>query len=164
MLRALFALLAAAMLVSACATTPADPNGRTIFWIKERDAAEIQRRHVEAVNAVRQAQGLSPLEWSPALAAAARRHAEDIARQNRPWHFGSDGSSPLDRVAASGFEGRFLAENLSETFENDMETLEAWMRDPVTRAGMMLPEARYIGLGWYQEPTGKIWWVQDIGG
>jgi uncharacterized protein YkwD len=56
-----------------------------------------------------------------------------------------------------------LSENLSETFENDSETLEAWMRDPVTRSGILNPNARNVGFSWHQESNGKIWWVQVIG-
>ena len=51
-----------------------------------------------------------------------------MARQNRPWHFGSDGSSPLDRVKRAGYPGMMLGENISETYETELETLSAWMQ------------------------------------
>jgi len=162
MLRKLMAVFALLVLVVSC-TTPTDPNQRKIYWISQKDAGKIELRHLDAVNALRQAKGLQPLEFSRQLTAAAKTHANDIARQNRPWHFGSDGSNPIERVARTGYSGSFVSENLSETYETDMETLQAWMHDPVTRKGIMMPEARKIGLAWKQEKNGKIWWVQVLG-
>lgn len=163
MLRACLAAFATAFLLAACTTTPADPNARQVFRISARDVSDIQFRHLDAVNAVRQERGLQPVQMSSELTAAAKTHANDIARQNRPWHFGSDGSNPIERVARTGYAGRMLAENISESFESDTETLEAWLRDPVTRQGILHPDARFVGLSWSQESNGKIWWVQVLG-
>ncbi len=163
MMRVVLAVLSVMFFVSACTTTSTDPNQRTVFRIKAGDASKIQFRHLDTVNALRQARGLNPLQLSPQLTAAAKTHALDISRQNRPWHFGSDGSNPIQRAERAGYAGRLLAENLSETFENDLETLDAWMRDPVTRAGIMHQDARNVGFSWHQESNGKIWWVQVIG-
>ena len=161
MFRVVLAVLSLVFVAAAC--TQPDPNQRQVFRISPRDVATIQFRHLDTVNALRQAQGLNALELSPQLTAAAKTHAIDISRQNRPWHFGSDGSNPIQRVARTGYAGGMVAENISETFENDLETLEAWMRDPVTRSGIMHPDARNIGFSWHQESNGKIWWVQVLG-
>lgn len=133
------------------------------FWITERDTAEVQFRHLDAVNAIRGANGLTPVKLSPELIAAAKTHAIDMSKQNRPWDFGSDGSSPLDRVARAGYPGEFISENISETFEDDMLTLKAWMDDPLARAAILSPKAGFMGIAWYQEQTGKLWWVQLFG-
>lgn len=159
----MIALIATAFALVACAAPPADENGQRVFRIGAADTNKIHQRHVEAVNAVRQAQGLQPVQFSSQLASAAKAHARDIAQQARPWHFGSDGSDPIVRVQRSGYAGRVVAENISETFENDTQTLEAWLSDPVTRRGILNPNARNIGLSWEQEPSGKIWWVQVLG-
>jgi len=87
-----------------------------------------------------------------------------MAVQNRPWHFGSDGSSPLDRVQRVGYTGRLVGENISETFETELETLSAWMNEADTREIVMDPQARELGFAWFQEPTGKIWWTMVTGG
>lgn len=79
--------------------------------------------------------------------------------QNRPWHFGSDGSSPLDRVARVGYSGELLGEAISETYENELQTLTAWMGNAGTRAVIMDPKAVNMGFSWFQEPNGKIWWT-----
>ena len=83
--------------------------------------------------------------------------------QNRPWHFGSDGSSPLERVKRTGYPGKMLGENISETYETELETLSAWMQVPDTRAVVLDPAARNVGFAWFQEPSGKIWWTLVTG-
>ena len=83
--------------------------------------------------------------------------------QNRPWHFGSDGSSPLDRVRRVGYTGRLLGENISETYESELETLSAWMAQPDTREVILDRRGRDLGFAWFQEPNGKIWWTLIVG-
>lgn len=134
-----------------------------IFWIKDSDTAEIQYRHLDAVNAIREVNGLQPVQLSPELIAAAKAHAIDMSKQNRPWDFGSDGSSPLDRVARVGYPGAFDGENVSETYEDDLLTLNAWMDEPLSRSVILSERARFVGLSWFQESNGKIWWVQVFG-
>jgi uncharacterized protein YkwD len=83
--------------------------------------------------------------------------------QNRPWNFGSDGSSPLDRIARVGYAGGLVGENIRETYETELETLSAWMEEPGPRAVILDPRARNMGFDWFQEPNGKIWWTLVLG-
>ncbi len=166
MLRFIILLTALFGFLSACDQGPrVNENGDVIriFWIKEKDEAEIQYRHLDAVNAIREKNGLQPVQLSPELIAAAKTHAIDLSKQNRPWDFGSDGSSPLDRVERAGYPGAFDGENISETFEDDLLTLNAWMDDPLSRGVILSERARSVGLSWFQESNGKIWWVQVFG-
>lgn len=78
--------------------------------------------------------------------------------------FCSDGSSPIDRAQRAGFRGRLLGENISESYETELETLAAWMNDPDTRSVVLDPNARRMGLGWFQESAGKLWWSMNMGG
>ena len=82
---------------------------------------------------------------------------------NRAWHFGSDGSSPLDRVRRAGYPGQLMGEDISETYESEIETLSAWMDQPDTRAIIMDKRASQLGFDWYQEENGKIWWTLITG-
>ncbi len=118
---------------------------------------------LDSVNALRGASGAAPVQLSSQLNAAAATHSRDMSVQNRPWHFGSDGSSPLDRVARVGYGGRLLGENISETYETELETLSAWMATPDTRQVILDANARQMGFDWYQEPSGKIWWTLILG-
>lgn len=163
------ALLAVAA-VAACTTagTPMHlgPDGRpvpVIYRIGESDVPQIQARMRDAINTVRAQSGLAPLALSVPLTSAAATHARDMSIQGRPWHFGSDGSSPIDRVNRVGYTGHFLGETLSETYETEVQTLTAWLGRADTRAILLDPRAREFGFAWYQEPNGKLWWVLTTG-
>lgn len=169
MMKRLFLAAAAALALAACQPVQPQlgPDGNPIpvaYRITPRDQVEIPTRILTEVNLLRAQSGLAPVMLSPALAAASMAHARDMAAQNRAWHFGSDGSSPLDRAVRFGHAGRLIGENISETYENEIATLSAWMQTRDTRDVIMDPAAREIGIGWLQEPSNKIWWVLNVGG
>lgn len=124
----------------------------------------VQFRVLDAINALRNSAGHPTVTLNAKLTAAAATHSRDMWLQNRPWHFGSDGSSPLDRVERVGYEQLLIGEAISETFETELETIAAWMKKPNTRLVILDPMAREIGFSWYQEPSGKIWWTLVTGG
>ena len=135
-----------------------------VYRITPGTENEISFRLLDSVNSLRRAQGQQPLAFNAALNAAAATHSRDMAVQNRPWHFGSDGSSPLTRVQRVGYQGRLLGELISETFETELVTLAAWMKNADTRGVILDPNARELGFAWFQEESGKIWWTLVTGG
>ena len=135
-----------------------------IYDMRAQSTAQIQFRMLEAVNVLRSSRSLPSLQLNARLNAAAATHSRDMSVQNRPWHFGSDGSSPLDRARRLNYSGDFLGEVISETFENELDTLSAWMENKNTRAVILDPNALDLGFSWYQEPSGKIWWTLVVGG
>jgi len=163
-------LLTAVLALSACATAEPPRLGADgkplprVYMIQPGSEGAVQYRLLDSVNALRSARGAVPLQLNSQLNAAAATHSRDMAVQNRPWHFGSDGSSPIDRVRRAGYPGMMLGENISETFETELETLSAWMADPTTAAVVVDPAARDLGFAWYQEPGGKLWWTMITGG
>lgn len=164
---ALAALMALAACEPAPPPVPLGTDGRPLprlYAIKPEDTATIQFRILDSVNVLRRARGLGPVALSAELNAAAFTHSRDMSLQNRPWHFGSDGSSPIDRTRRAGYAGSFLGELISETYETELQTLAAWSAEPVTREILLNPEARDIGFGWFQEENGKIWWTLVTGG
>lgn len=169
MLRREFVLGLGAVALAGCAQPrrPIGPDGlpvQTAFTINPADTAAIQFRMLDSVNALRRTAGVPMVQLDPQLNAAAATHSRDMAVQNRPWLFGSDGSSPLDRARRVGFTGRLLGENISESFESELQTLAAWMGQPDTRAVILDPNARRMGFAWYQEQSGKLWWTLNMGG
>ena len=125
--------------------------------------AQIQYRMLDSMNALRKTVNAPPLALNAQLNAAAATHSRDMSVQNRPWHFGSDGSSPIDRAERAGYRGRVLGENISETYESELETVAAWMQQPDTRDVITDPAARDLGFAYFQEPSGKIWWTMVTG-
>ena len=169
MLRVIVSILISFLLLGACEApavslgTDGKPLPR-VYKISERDSGAIQFRVLDSVNALRQAAGAPPVMLNAQLNAAAATHSRDMSVQNRPWHFGSDGSSLIDRVRRTGYPGGALGENISETFETELETLSAWMVLPDTRNVILDPDARDLGFAWFQEESGKIWWTLVTGG
>jgi uncharacterized protein YkwD len=162
MLRAIIAVVLGLSVLGACGPRQTQQEG-TVPRLTQADAPTIRLRHLETVNAVRMQRGLQPLQMSAQLNAAAETHARDMAVQNRAWHFGSDLTSPRERAFRAGYRGEIAGENLAEGADMDLVVLESWLGFDDTRRVVLDAEARGLGLGWFQEPGGKIWWVQLVG-
>lgn len=152
---------AAAALAAACAPTQQQTGG--VQRLTAADAGPIRLRHLDAVNAARISEGLAPLQLSAELNAAADTHARDMSVQKRAWHFGSDLTSWRERAFRAGYRGEVLGENIFEGADSDLTVLKYWLEVPDTRRVIMAPQGRGLGLGWHQDPGGKLWWVQLVG-
>lgn len=158
-------------LLAACgsggtSSTPVSSSGRPaqrLYRIRPGQLGAIQFRVLDGVNSLRRAAGAPDVALNAALNAAAATHARDMAVQNRPWHFGSDGSSPIDRINRVGYQGQLIGETISETYETEMETLAAWMTEEPTRTVILDERARDLGFSYFQEENGKIWWTMVLG-
>ena len=163
-MRGFLIVIAAAVALASCTTgTNGTGGGVNIYRISSGKTSKIQYRMLDSINALRQSSGAGQVQLNSQLNAAAKTHARDMSVQNRPWHFGSDGSSPIDRARRAGYQGGFMGENISETFETELQTLSAWMNQPDTRRTILDPRTRNIGFAWFQEKSGKIWWVLETG-
>ena len=165
-----FVLLGLPALLAACSTgggsIPVGSDGRPLqklYRIRPSDLGDIQFRMLDGVNALRSAAGSPAVALNAELNAAAATHARDMAVQNRPWHFGSDGSSPIDRIQRVGYTGTLIGETISETYEAELETLAAWMENPGTRGVILDERADDLGFAYFQEQSGKIWWTLVLG-
>ena len=160
----------ATVILASCGATSAPQlgsDGKPLSQVYPINAANQDRipfSLLDSINTLRAAKGAQPLAFNAALNAAALTHSRDMSVQNRPWHFGSDGSSPLLRVQRVGYTGRLLGEMISETYQTELETLAVWMGQEDTRATILDPTARELGFAWFQEPNGKIWWTAITGG
>ncbi|MCF6305371.1 MAG: CAP domain-containing protein [Rhodobacteraceae bacterium] len=159
MVRIIALVLVATLGLAGCVQTENGGPNR----IDPRDAHAIRLNQMDLVNTIRAAQGLQPVTLSPQLTAAAQTHARDMAAQLRAWNFGSDRSSPQTRAERAGFVGLITGENVAETFLGPVEMFQFWYADPRAKAAMLHPDATHMSLGWYQEESGKLWWVQLIG-
>jgi len=171
MIRLAAYLVTGLLFLASCAPAPTAPtlgaDGQPlprIYPIKPGQTAEIQFRMLDAVNVLRQAASAPQVQLNAELTAAAATHSRDMSVQNRAWHFGSDGSSPIDRVTRLGYGGALIGETISETYETELETLSAWMAQADTRDVILDPRATDLGFSWFQEPNGKIWWTLVLGG
>jgi uncharacterized protein YkwD len=169
MIRIFSLLLAGLMVLSACTEQSSNPaqlgaDGLPLPKVyRIGNDSKVQFSMLDSVNSLRAAAGLTPVVLDAQLTAAAATHSRDMAKQNRPWHFGSDGSSPIDRVQRAGYTGALLGEAISETYETELETLAAWMDEEGTRLIILEEGAVNMGFSWFQEPTGKLWWTLVMG-
>ena len=154
--------------LAACATSSAQIGSDglplpQIYRITPQDEIDIGFRMLDGVNTLRQAAGVPAVQLDAQLNAAAATHSRDMSVQNRPWHFGSDGSSPIDRLRRVGYAGNLVGETISESYETELETLSAWMGQQDTRDVILSADATRLGLSWFQEESGKIWWTMVLG-
>ncbi|MFN3526542.1 MAG: CAP domain-containing protein, partial [Paracoccus sp. (in: a-proteobacteria)] len=104
--------LACLLALTACAPRSMPPPYEPIAQepeipgqISAAEQAAIPQRVLQQINTLRGNISLQPLALSPQLSAAAMAHSRDMSAQNRAWHWGSDGSSPLDRARRQGYSG-----------------------------------------------------------
>jgi uncharacterized protein YkwD len=68
---------------------------------------------VEAIEELKAFEPLPPLEWSDGLALAAQAHCSDAGPNGIQGHYGSDGSTPFERIdrygSAYGYQGENIA-------------------------------------------------------
>ena len=106
-----------------------------------------------------------PLRWNGALAQAARRHAEDMARYNYFSHQGDDGSTPAQRVARAGYRYRAMGENIAGGQETPEKAVAGWIRSPAHCANLMDPAFSEMGIDFATSKTSRlgVYWVQEFG-
>ena len=149
--RSLVLAFSAAVVLAGCDTGGGGrlgPDGRPlpqVYRLSASDTGRVQIRMQDSLNALRQARGVPPVQLNAQLNASAATHSRDMAVQNRPWHFGSDGSSPVQRAQRVGYTGQLLGELISETYETELETLAGWMETREARAVLLDPRLRITG-------------------
>jgi uncharacterized protein YkwD len=104
-------------------------------------------------NAVREAHGLSKMDWNPRLAGAADRHARDMVARRYFAHDTPEGRDHMDRLAAAGYRPTAGCwgggENLQGTVGRvtPVQLLAAWMESPAHRAVVLHRGWQDFGLG-----------------
>ena len=156
-------LISASLVLSACANNGPATNSEGVYKIRSGDTADIQYRMLDSVNALRAGAGVAPLQLNASLTAAAETHAKDMSRQQRAWPFGSDGSTPYDRIQRAGYFGGLVAEVYSQSFETELETLTAWVNDAAWGSELLDKDATDMGFAWHQDSNGLIWWAITLG-
>ena len=114
----------------------------------------------QSANRERTAQGLSPLKWNYALAAAARQHALLLEQQNTLSHQFPGEPDLAGRTAQAGARFSTIAENIAEG--RDAESIhEQWMKSPPHRRNLLDPQLDSIGIS-VAERNGTLFAVEDF--
>lgn len=124
---------------------------------------------VALVNEYRVSNGLGRLTADPFITTASSNYAELYGTQagNAPTfsHTGPDGSSPFQRMAASGYGGCFWGEAVAAGQTSAASAVAAWKASGQHNAILLDPEATTIGVGYYYAGGSlyKHYWVLMTG-
>lgn len=110
------------------------------------------------VNRERADAGLSPVTWSPALADAAQRHAEDMAALNYFDHQSKDGRDFATRARQAGYDGSPTGENIAKGQRNPTQVMQSWMNSTGHRNNILAARSTELGVG-----LAERHWVQVFG-
>jgi uncharacterized protein YkwD len=139
--------------------------------------ASIEDEVVTLVNQQRRLNGCNvDLTISAQLSAAALRHSRDMALNDFFGHDGSDQSTMISRVVATGYTYSLLAENIQAGARTPQQVVNdptmGWMQSPGHRANILNCSLRETGIGYYyqaddQPLTGSTdplyyYWTQDF--
>ncbi|EGZ30306.1 hypothetical protein PHYSODRAFT_353745, partial [Phytophthora sojae] len=128
-------------------------------------SGDYYQQMLDAVNAERAKAGLKPLCTNSKLQAAAKRHSDDMAKNNYMAHDGADGSTMSQRVTDAGYDWGAVAENVAAGQEDVKSVMESWMNSPGHRENILGADYTMLGTSYaYSESsTYKHYWTQDFG-
>ena len=119
-----------------------------------------EQQVLAAANADRAQQGLPPLTWNPALAAAALNHAQAMKSSGTLSHQLSGEPDVASRTAAAGAHFRAVAENIAYGYSPKAIESE-WMHSAPHRANILDPRMNEIGIA-IVKGGGTLWAVEDF--
>jgi hypothetical protein len=96
-------------------------------------------------NQARASQGLPPLQWDPALAAAALNHCVRMAAEGPLSHQYNGEPDLSERAGKAGAHFSLIEENIAEGYQPD-SIHQAWMNSPHHRDNLLNPGVDRVGL------------------
>ena len=121
---------------------------------------------IDAVNALRAANGLPPYRINAALMSSAQGHSDYQAAVGTITHTGAGGMHPIDRARAAGYGGGatiFISENIAGGIGFDVgDVIIMWQGDDLHLNTMLGPNYTDIGAGVATDGT-KTYYTIDVG-
>ncbi len=114
------------------------------------DLSVVEKQVFDAINSIRQANGLYVLTTQSGLGALARVHSDDMLARDYLSHVNPEGKNPGDRIAAAGItvtawgENIAMAEGLADPVE---DIVQGWMDSPGHRENILRPGWTHTGVG-----------------
>lgn len=116
--------------------------------VSERPLSAAQQI-VNLTNQERLRAGCAPLTVNVQLTQAAQGHSQDMALRDFFSHTGSNGSSPADRINATGYRWSRWGENIAAGYSTPAAAMNAWMNSSGHRANILNCNFTEIGVGYY---------------
>jgi uncharacterized protein YkwD len=103
-----------------------------------------------------------PVKLSEQLNRAALAHSEDMAKYNYFDHGGHDGTTPAQRVSATGYRWLTTGENIASGMTEVSDAVAGWIASPGHCANLMNPKFTQMGLGYAASETSEagVYWTQ----
>lgn len=125
---------------------------------------------VEAVNALRESNGLDPYVEDPTLTKIAQAHADYIAGIGVLTHFDVNGDRPYQRALNAGYAvagnlsaGGYFAEAIYSGRDISFDdVVAAWQENPSDANAMLFPDYQDIGVG-VSAADGVTYFVLNVG-
>jgi hypothetical protein len=118
-----------------------------------------QQRILDLTNQARAQQGRGPLQWDPALAAAAQAHVQRMVDQHTLSHQLPGEPDLATRAGLAGAHFRAIAENIA--MAGSLNGLQnEWMKSPPHRANILDPRMDHVGVGLIQR--GGYWYAAVV--
>lgn len=114
---------------------------------------------IDQTNAERKKADLKPLTPNAKLMDAARKHAANMAEQNKLEHV-LDDKTPADRVKAAGYKPRRVGENVAWNMTDAKKALAGWMGSKPHRDNILGTDYTEIGVAVAKNEKGEPYWVQ----
>jgi uncharacterized protein YkwD len=102
---------------------------------------------------------LKPLKMNPKLMEAARKHATNMAAQEKLEHI-LDEKTVAHRVKAEGYKYRAVGENIAMNAKTPKEVVEGWMDSEPHRENILKSQYTEIGVAVVKSEKGEPYWVQ----
>ena len=141
----------------------------SIVWIQPAGAAPSaaqvaqENRVTQLANAHRARAGCPALRVDSRLVTAARRHSQDMARRRYFSHTSPGGTTPWQRIAATGYPRAAMAENIAAGQPTAAAVVDAWMRSAGHRRNILNCGMRAVGVGLATGGPYRYYWTQDFG-
>ena len=133
-------------------TSGSNPGYASVSCAFKTDADRV-KAVIEAINAYRQQNGLPEYKVSDQLTEAAQAHAKDMACNQLFYHNGSNKSTPVTRVAFSGYKAKIVTENVYGSYPplNGGDAVKWWQNDktdPNHNKNLLSKDYTEIGVGY----------------
>lgn len=116
------------------------------------------------VNAARAKVRCPALRVDARLVKAARGHSQDMATRRYFAHDTPGGTTPWQRIAATGYPRTSWAENIAAGQPNADAVVKAWLASPPHRANILNCSLRAVGVGYATGGPYGTYWTQDFAG
>jgi len=143
----------------------ADPS-RSARNLLEKQTLDLINHDRLASEYLRETKGRArPLLWDDRLAAVARAHSEEMARNGYFGHRDSTGASPADRISSAGIRWTQVGENIASC-QSIAQAESTFMDEPKFernhRWNILNPDYTRVGVGIARGSDGVLYITEDF--